>query len=99
MCIPIHAALSGCNAVILSCPQPCKLQTCCTRFRFRFTISDLKHVQAPPPPKPVAAAKKLRDKLVAMKQQNPGQDEKLKACWTLLMRYCGNIAQVGWLAG
>lgn len=34
-----------------------------------------------------------------MKQQNPGKDEQLKACWTLLLRYCGNIAQVMLPAG
>ena len=51
-------------------------------------------LQAPPPPKPVQAAQKLRAALVSMKQQNPGQDDQLKACWSLLLRYCGNIAQV-----
>ena len=52
-------------------------------------------VQAPPPPKSVQTATKLRAALVAMKQGSPGQDERLKACWGLLLRYCSNIAQVG----
>ena len=51
-------------------------------------------VQAPPPPKPVQIAQKLRAQLVGMKQASPGQDERLKACWGVLLRYCGNIAQV-----
>jgi hypothetical protein len=34
-----------------------------------------------------------------MKKAHPGQDERVKACWATLLKYCGNIVKVGrWLA-
>ena len=29
-----------------------------------------------------------------MKKTNPGQDEKLKTCWSTMLKYIGNVAKV-----
>ncbi|EIE21636.1 hypothetical protein COCSUDRAFT_30128 [Coccomyxa subellipsoidea C-169] len=45
------------------------------------------------PVKPIALITQLRDVLVGMKKAYANEDERVKACWATLLKYCGNIVR------